>query len=210
MKKTLLTLTTLTIGALSASEITDDLAFSGAIDNTPIIEKTEKEKNIGHITFKVGPSTGEEGFSNLIPVFGIGYQSKLNDSLIFQSSSIEFGGSYKQKKSKKDNTYQDEGEGLIYYPKIMGIHYWNKKSDNRLFTSAGTNISTHYKWFYSPAYMASTTSLGVSIAAGIEMGKASAGINILKIEYDQPTISVYSTGKENLSGRITTSYVVGF
>ena len=35
-------------------------------------------------------------------------------------------------------------------------------------------------------------------------------INILKVEYDQPTVSVYSIGKESLNGRVTASYVVGF
>ncbi len=218
MKKSLFTML-LSSGFLCASSVSENLAYSEELSKQPIVQSMNTKKNIGHITFKVGPGTSLQHYGTLIPAFGIGYQSRLSDSVVFQSTMIEFGGAGKEIRSTKDNIECLVYEAIFFYPKIMGIHYWNKHSENRFFTSIGSNIfssvyekrtNNYSNWEAGTTKKSKLTALGGSLAFGLEMGQPNEAINTIKIELDQPIVEIYTEGEVSLYGSLTISYVIGF
>jgi hypothetical protein len=224
MKRLLLSLSIFINFGLFATQISENLSYSlPSYENLKEQEPVKAEKNINHIIFKVGPGLVSSSNGNIIPLIGIGYKSKISDSLVFQSSSVEISASYKETKSNTNGIYYETEEGLTYFPKVMGLHYFNKTSENRVFLGLGSNLSNYKNkiWSYSKNEDGSTsryydrisydsTSIGLSSSAGIEMGKSSSAINTVQLEIDQPIMTIYSNERNNFSPRIFLSYIVGF
>lgn len=218
MKKTIIAIL-ITSGFLSASSVSENLAYSETISKQPLVQPIKNPNTIGHFTFKVGPTTSQQNYERLVPTFGIGYQSRIVDSTIFHSTMIEFSGAVKEKTTSEGDIETCEFESLYYYPKVMGIHYWNRHSENRVFTSIGANIcnsvyskntNPYPNWEAGSGKYSSQTTIGSSFACGIEMGPASEAVNILKLEFDQPFVEIFSDGDMSFLGSLTISYVVGF
>jgi hypothetical protein len=224
MKRLLLSLSIFTNFGLFATQISENLSYSlPSFQNIKEQEPVKPEKSINHIIFKVGPGLVSSSNGNIIPHIGIGYKSKISDSMIFQSSCVEISTSYKQTKNNKDGIYYENEEGLTYFPKVMGLHYFNKSSENRVFLGLGSNLSNYKNriWSHSKNEDGSistyyntvsydSTSVGISSSIGIEMGKSSSAINTVQLEVDQPIMAIYSNEGNNLSPRFFVSYVVGF
>jgi hypothetical protein len=217
MKKTILTLL-LTLQALTANSSSENVAsLEPKISQQPV-SSTGNKATIGHVTFKAGPGLFLDT-SNLFPVLGVGYQSRIIDSLVFQSKMIEFSGMWGEKKTKNSDFSSHEIQNIVYFPKMMGLHYFNTQSDNRLFAGIGTNISysidtkwvTNLKSQTENSYRDNElTSFGGSFALGLEMGKPSESVSIIKLEFDQPLIDIYKEGDPSHKGNIALSYVIGF
>jgi hypothetical protein len=219
MKRLLMPLFIFVTYGLFANQISENLAYSSPIyEKSRLAEGIQRKKNINHITFKIGPGVI---YDSAIPIFGIGYKSKISDSSLFQSSLVEFGGTYKESRTNKNGISNHLSEGLIYFPKIMGIHYFDKESENRVFFGSGFNVSEYSKSsssndsiHYDPnSYKhehSSTTSVGLSLSTGVEIGNPSASINIFQIELDQPIMALSFSGEIHLETRIFLAYVVGF
>jgi len=222
MKKTILTLL-LTLQALTANSSSENIASLEPNISQQPVSLTANKANVGHVTFKAGPGLFLDT-SNLFPVLGVGYQSRIIDSLLFQSKMIEFSSMWGEKKTKNSDFTLHEMQEIIYFPKMMGLHYFNTQSDNRLFAGIGTNISycKSSKWVtnlnpytqdtysnndYSDSEL---TSFGGSFALGLEMGKPSESVSIIKLEFDQPLIDIYKEGDPSHKGNIALSFVLGF
>jgi hypothetical protein len=183
------------------------------------MQNIQTKENIGHIIFKVGSGTSPYINKAIIPTLGIGYQSKLSDSSIFQSTMVEFSGSGKYKSVKNDEVTTYESGYMYFFPKIMGIHYWNKNLENRFFSAIGSNLCSYNyeKTVYNQPQGSqnldksySQTSLGLSLAYGYEMGSPDQAINTVKIEYDQPLLVAFYDSDISYLGSLIISYSVGF
>lgn len=199
MNKTLLTLLTLTIFAVSA------LSAAPTYENfsNETIEQLDSFDNKGHITFKVGPAISSDDIKNPLPIFSIGYQSALVLTNTFHSASIEFGTGIMETRALSKQVW--------YHPKIMGIHYWNPKSTNRLYTAVGSNIASYTGRSNNKNddRLTEGTYVGASIAVGYEMGVPTGAINKIELGFDQPTL-VISAQYPKLQGVATITYAVGF
>ena len=222
MKKTILTLL-LSLQALAANSSSENFASLAPKISQQPVSSTANKATIGHITFKAGPGLFLDTY-NLLPVFGMGYQSRIADSLFFQSKMIEFSYMGGYKTMKNSDIYIKEFQQTSIFPKLMGLHYFNTQSENRLFAGIGTNIAhstqkkkvEYLKEFdeYNQTKETFTenllTSFGASFAVGVEMGKASEAISVIKLEFDQPLIEIYNDGNPFFTGNIALSYLVGF
>lgn len=157
----------------------------------------------GHITFRVGPSFNIHSAKNPLPVFSVGYQSKINLKNVLQSTRIEVGTGIVHKGRRK--------KGVYHHPKIMGIHYWNPTMQNRVFTAVGPSLSTYYDEGRHEEPKTSATFIGSSMAVGVEMGDPEGAINIISLSYDQPSVIVSDINDNfDMNGALSVSYIVGF
>ncbi len=219
MKKRTLTLLLIS-GFLTTSSLLSETALFTAPGNIqPEIQNIKNKENIGHIIFKVGSGTSPYINKSVIPAIGVGYQSKLTNSSIFHSTMVEFSGSGKYKSVTKNEVSTYESGYMYFFPKIMGIHYWNKDSENRFFSAIGSNLcSYNYEQrVYDPKGFGETlytnysqTSIGLSMSYGYEMGSPDQAINTVKIEYDQPLLIAFTDHDSSFLGSLIISYSVGF
>jgi hypothetical protein len=197
MSKWILILTVVTC-SIFASNVSENLSYKDKEQSSPA--------NIGHFILSIGGINSNYDYKEIIPIIKLGYQSKMMNSSIFQSTSIEWSwkAPYANKITKKKG-YSE------YFSRvqIMGIHYFQKEEDSRFFLSIGAHsISYIYKEETSPVSL--SLYIGPSIAAGIETGRPSGMINIFKINYDHPAIGMITDEISTQEGRLSLAFGLGF
>ncbi|MCH9617144.1 MAG: hypothetical protein SP4CHLAM5_03080 [Chlamydiia bacterium] len=197
MSKWILTLTAITC-SIFASNVSENLSYKDKEQASP--------KNIGHFIISTGGINSNYDYKEIIPIINLGYQSKMMNASLFQSASIEW--SCKVPFVNKITKSNDSCEKFAR-AQIMGLHYFQKEGDSRLFCSVGAH-SICYLYIEDCRMTAASVYFGPSIAVGIETGHPSGMINIFKVNYDHPAIGVITDEISTQEGRFSLTFGLGF
>ncbi len=185
------------------TENRNELALKGEL---PQRQKNILNKNVGHFTFTIAPTSTIDGFAMILPVFLVGYQSAIYPSGFFDSASVEFGGGGTYKERSKPFKF------ICYHPKLMGVKYLDPYAESRHYASYGVSLltrarSTSRYGRIKKAY--GGTFLAPSLAAGVELGSPNKAVSKIQLSIDQPLIAIYENDT-SLAPIVMLSYSVGF
>jgi len=168
--------------------------------------------SVGHFEFKLGPCAISNKLVTPVPVFLVGYQSKIERNQLFDSSRVEIGGGY--------SGVSGDYDSIWYHPKVSGIKYINPESQQRVYVLTGSHLASvrvetsreeandrgkiHRRDIFSDRY------IGITLGSGLEVGNPMGSTNKLEFTYDLPIMSLERKPLSMNRGIPMITYSVGF